>query len=60
MKTELPKKSSLLIVSGLFIIAASQIYSHLMVLNDLAKGLLAGIGIGLLILALLILKLKKV
>lgn len=60
MKTELPKKASLLIVSGLFIIAASQIYSHFLVLNDMAKGLLAGIGIGLLILALLILKLKKV
>lgn len=60
MKTELSKKSSLLIVSGLFIIAASQIYSHLMVLNDMAKGLLAGVGIGLLTLALLVLKLEKV
>lgn len=60
MKTELSKKSSILIVSGLFIIAASQIYSHLMVLNDMAKGLLAGVGIGLLTLALLVLKLEKV
>lgn len=60
MKTELPKKSSLLIVSGLFIIAASQIYAHFLVLNDLTKGLLVGVGLGLLILALLILKLNKV
>jgi hypothetical protein len=39
--------------SGMFIIAVSQIFSHFVELPDFTKGLFFGIGIGMLLLAII-------
>lgn len=51
MKTTTKRNSLILMSSGMFIIATSQVFSHFVELPDLAKGLFFGIGIGFLILA---------
>ena len=54
------KRKTLTILSiGLFLIAFSQIVSHFIILNDVIKGFLMGIGIGLLITSLIIRNFKK-
>ncbi|GJM33639.1 MAG: hypothetical protein DHS20C18_26400 [Saprospiraceae bacterium] len=48
------KRKPLILMSiGLFVIASSQILSHLMELPDLVNGSLFGIGIGLLLTSLI-------
>lgn len=47
------RKSLILLSSGMFVIAISQILSHFVELPDLAKGLFIGIGIGMLLLAII-------
>lgn len=49
MNKIIKEKSLLLVPIGLLIIAFSQILTHYIVLPDLIKGLLSGVGIGLLI-----------
>jgi len=51
MKTISPGKSRTLLVTGLFTIAASQVFIHFVQLPDLARGFSMGIGIGLLLVA---------
>lgn len=54
------KRKTLTILSiGLLLIAFSQIVSHFIILNDVIKGFLMGIGIGLLITSLIIRNYKK-
>ncbi len=54
------KRKTLTILSiGLLLIAFSQIVSHFITLNDVIKGFLMGIGIGLLITSLIIRNYKK-
>lgn len=60
MKNLTKRKSLILLVIGLFIIAISQILSHLMELPDFAKGSFMGIGIGLLLTSLIFGNYKKV
>ncbi|MBG6110200.1 hypothetical protein H4V97_000121 [Flavobacterium sp. CG_23.5] len=49
---KLTKRNSLILMSsGMFIIATSQVFSRFVELTDLTKGLFLGIGLGLLILA---------
>ena len=47
------RKSLILLSSGMFVIAISQILSHFVELPDLAKGLFIGIGISMLLLAII-------
>jgi hypothetical protein len=47
------RKSLILLSSGIFVIAISQIISRFVELPDLAKGLFIGIGIGMLLLAII-------
>ena len=47
------KWKSVLLSIGMFVIAISQIFSHFVELPDLAKGLFMGIGIGMLLLAII-------
>ena len=54
MKKIINRKSVILMSSGMFIIAFSQIFSHFVELPDLTKGLFFGIGIGMLLLAIII------
>ena len=54
MKKIINRKSVILMSSGIFIIAVSQIFSHFVELPDLTKGLFFGIGIGMLLLAIII------
>lgn len=49
MKKITKKKTLILISTGMFVIAASQIFSQFIELTDLAKGSFMGIGIGLLL-----------
>lgn len=51
MKKITKRKSIILMSFGLFVIATSQIFSHLLELPDFAKGSFIGIGIGLLLTA---------
>ncbi|QRM90367.1 hypothetical protein FG167_14345 [Lacinutrix sp. WUR7] len=53
MKKTTKRKALLLIPIGMFVIAASQVFSHYFALPDFAKGSFVGIGIGLLIIALI-------
>lgn len=53
MKTITKKKTLILISIGIFVVATSQIFSQLMELPDLAKGSFIGIGIGLLLTAMI-------
>ena len=53
MKKIINRKSVILMSSGMFIIAVSQIFSHFVELPDLTKGLFFGIGIGMLLLAII-------
>lgn len=53
MKKIINRKSVILMSSGIFIIAVSQIFSHFVELPDLTKGLFFGIGIGMLLLAII-------
>ncbi|MBD0777622.1 hypothetical protein HPE56_07445 [Maribacter sp. ANRC-HE7] len=53
MKKIHKRKTLLLLSMGLFIIATSQIISQYVALDDLAKGSLVGIGIGLLLTSLI-------
>lgn len=54
------KRKTLTILSiGLLLIAFSQIVSHFIILNDVIKGFLMGIGIGLLITSLIIRNFNK-
>ncbi|NRR92235.1 hypothetical protein HSX10_11715 [Winogradskyella undariae] len=53
MKTRKQQKTLLLLCVGLFIIAASQIISYYVQLTDFIKGSATGIGIGLLLTALI-------
>lgn len=52
MKKITKRNSIILMSSGMFIIAASQVFLHFLELADFAKGSFLGIGFGLLILAL--------
>ena len=54
MKKIINRKSVILMSSGIFIIAVSQIFSHFVELPDLTKGFFFGIGIGMLLLAIII------
>ena len=54
MKKIINRKSVILMSSGIFIIAVSQIFfCHFVELPDLTKGLFFGIGIGMLLLAII-------
>ena len=53
MKKTTQKNTLLLVIAGLFVMAASQISSHYVSLPDVAVGLSTGLGIGLLVTALL-------
>ena len=53
MKKIINRKSVILMSSGMFIIAVSQIFSHFVELPDLTKGLFFGIGNGMLLLAII-------
>jgi len=53
MKTRKQRKTLLLLASGLFVIATSQILSQYLQLTDFIKGSATGIGIGLLLTALI-------
>ncbi|WP_147676636.1 hypothetical protein [Algibacter pacificus] len=52
MKNITKRKALTLLSVGIFIIAASQVFSHYLQLIDLTKGTFTGIGIGLLLTAL--------
>ena len=54
MKKIINRKSLILMSIGIFVIAVSQIFSHFVKLPDLTKGLFFGIGIGMLLLAIII------
>ena len=58
MKTISRKNALILLVIGIFVIAFSQIFPRYVALPDLARGLLVGVGIGFLLLAVLLSKLK--
>lgn len=60
MKKYREKKTMLLMSVGMLVIGASQIIAHYMQPNDLTKGLFWGIGIGLLLTALIFGKFKTV
>lgn len=47
------RRSLILLSSGMFTIAISQIFFRFIELPDLAKGLFIGIGIGILLLAII-------
>ncbi len=49
MKKITKRKASVLIFIGMFVIAASQVFSHYLELADLTRGSLVGVGIGLLL-----------
>ena len=51
MKKIVKRKSLILMLTGMFVLAASQIFSHFVQFPNLGKGLLFGIGIGMLLLA---------
>ncbi|WP_452230046.1 hypothetical protein [Lacinutrix sp. MEBiC02404] len=51
MKKTTKRKALLLIPLGMFVIAASQVFSHYFALPDFAKGSFVGIGIGVLLVA---------
>ena len=51
MEKIINRKSVILMSSGMFIIAVSQIFSHFVELPDLTEGLFFGIGIGMSLLA---------
>ena len=53
MKNITKRKSLILMSIGMFVIAVSQILSHFVELPDLTKGLFFGIGIGMLLLAII-------
>jgi len=53
MKNTAKRKALILIPIAMFIIAASQIFSQFVALTDITKGLSIGIGIGLLLTALI-------
>jgi len=53
MKRISKKNVLILMTIGMFVISTSQIVNRFVVLPDLAKGLLIGIGIGLLILSVM-------
>jgi len=46
------KKSLMLLSVGIFIIAASLIIPHFVMISDLSRGLIVGMGLGMLLLAL--------
>lgn len=46
-------KSKAFFIIGIFTVSISQILTHYLQLNDFSKGLFIGIGLGLLLLALL-------
>ncbi|MDN3665580.1 hypothetical protein ACFFU1_16505 [Algibacter miyuki] len=54
MKKITKKKTLILLSIGMFVIATSQIFSQFMELSDFAKGSFMGIGLGLLLTALII------
>ena len=54
MKKTTKRKSLILMSIGMFVIAVSQIFSHFVEFPDLTKGLFFGIGIGMLLLAIII------
>ncbi|WP_179334513.1 hypothetical protein [Winogradskyella costae] len=58
MKTITKKKTLLLISTGIFIVAISQIFARFTELPDVARGSFIGIGIGLLLTGLIFDKLK--
>lgn len=60
MKKTTKRKTLVLLSIGLFVIAASQIISHYIELNDLIKGSSIGVGIGLLLTAIVFGKFKTV
>ena len=60
MKKTTERKTLVLVSIGLFVIAASQIISHYIELNDLIKGSSIGVGIGLSLTAIVFGKLKTV
>lgn len=60
MKKISKKKTMLLMSVGTLVIGASQIIAHYMQPNDLTKGFFWGIGIGLLLTALIFGKFKTV
>lgn len=51
MKKISKKNALILMTTGMFVIAISQVITHFVELPDLAKGSFVGIGIGLLILS---------
>ncbi len=46
------KKSKVLLASGILICSFSQIITHYLIITDSVKGLLMGLGIGLLIITI--------
>ena len=46
-------KSKTFFIAGILIVSISQILTHYFQFNDFTKGMLAGVGLGLLLLALL-------
>ncbi|MDR6299468.1 hypothetical protein [Mesonia maritima] len=59
MNSRTKKKSFILLLSGLSVVALSQISAHFLKLTDLEKGLSMGVGIGLLLMAVFFLKTKS-
>ena len=59
MKKITKRKTLIILSTGLFVIAISQIVGHFVSLNDFTKGSLLGIGIGLLVTSLTIGNFKK-
>lgn len=47
------KKTRILIIAGILLLSISQITSHFLEISDWAKGLLMGVGIGILVLSIL-------
>ena len=60
MKKTTKRKALILISSGLFVIATSQVFSHYIALPDFVLGVLMGVGIGLLLTATIFGTLKAV
>lgn len=60
MKKIIHKKSLLLLSIALLTVASVQILNHYVTITDLTNGLMTGVGIGLLVMALATLKYKSV
>ncbi|UMB61181.1 hypothetical protein MHL31_03005 [Lutibacter sp. A80] len=60
MKKITKRKTLILLSIGMFVIAASQIFSQYFVLPDFAKGSFIGIGIGLVLMSLILGNFKTV